>query len=218
VAVNSTVIVLIIIVVLLVIALGAAGAMLAKRRRSENLQQHYGPEYERTVVQTGDRRAAEAELTEREKRVRGLDIHDLKPDDRNRFDAEWNEVQRGFVDDPVSAVHRADALVVDIMRTRGYPVDDFERRAEDISVEHPQVVQHYRDARDTRVATENGTVDTERQRHAITSYRKLIDALMDRSSDNDTADRKSDRTADRTAERDSVPTTTTSNTTQEHTR
>ena len=231
---NSTVIVLIIIVVLLVIALGAAGAMLAKRRRSEHLQEHYGPEYERTVVETGDRRAAEAQLTEREKRVHDLDIRDLKPEERDRFDNEWTEVQRGFVDDPASAVQRADALVVDIMRTRGYPVDDFERRAEDISVEHPQVVQHYRDARDTRVATENGAVDTERQRHAITSYRKLIDALLDRHSDRDGADRTADhsadrtadraadhsvdRAADRTAERDSVPTTTTPNTTQEHTR
>ena len=205
---NSTVIVLIIIVVLLVIALGAAGAMLAKRRKSENLQEHYGPEYERTVGQTGDRRAAEAELTEREKRVRALDIRDLKPEERDRFDTEWTSVQRGFVDDPVSAVHRADDLVGEIMRTRGYPVDDFDRRAEDISVEHPQVVQHYREARETRVATDNGTVDTERQRHAITSYRKLIDALLDRHSDRDGTDR--------TAERDSVPTT--SNTTQEHTR
>jgi hypothetical protein len=197
VAVNSTVIVLIIIVVLLVIALAVAGAMLARRRKSEHLQEHYGPEYERTVVQTGDRRAAEAELTEREKRVRGLEIRDLKPEDRDRFEAEWTDVQRGFVDDPVSAVHRADALVGDIMRTRGYPVDDdFERRAEDISVEHPQVVQHYRDARETRVATDNGEVDTERQRHAITSYRALIDALLNR---------------------DSVPTKTPT-TTQEHTR
>ena len=179
---NSTVIVLIIIVVLLVIALGAAGAMLAKRRKSENLQEHYGPEYERTVVQTGDRRAAEAELTEREKRVRSLDIRDLKPEERDRFETEWTSVQRGFVDDPVSAVHRADDLVGEIMRTRGYPVDDFDRRAEDISVEHPQVVQHYRDARETRVATDNGAVDTERQRHAITSYRALIDALLNRDS------------------------------------
>ncbi|HEY0815740.1 MAG TPA: hypothetical protein VGE11_20900 [Pseudonocardia sp.] len=194
---NSTVIVLIIIVVLLVIALGVAGAMLARRRRSENLQEHYGPEYERTVVETGDRRAAEAELTEREKRVHGLDIRDLKPDERERFETEWTDVQRGFVDDPVNSVHRADALVGDIMRTRGYPVDDdFERRAQDISVEHPQVVQHYREARETRVATDNGQVDTERQRHAITSYRALIDALLNR---------------------DSVPTTT-STTRQEHTR
>ena len=83
VAVDSTVIVLIIVVVLLVIALGAAGAMLARRRRSENLQEHYGPEYERTVIQTGDRRAAEAQLTEREKRHRELEIRDLKPEERD---------------------------------------------------------------------------------------------------------------------------------------
>jgi hypothetical protein len=198
VAVNSTVIVLIIVVVLLVIALGAAGAMLARRRRSENLQEHYGPEYERTVIQTGDRRAAEAQLTEREKRHSGLDIRDLKPEERDRFDTEWTSVQRGFVDDPVSAVHRADTLVDEIMRTRGYPVDDdFERRAEDISVEHPKVVQHYREARETRVATDNGAVDTERQRHAITSYRALINALLDRN--------------------DSVPNTTPTKT-EEHTR
>jgi len=194
--VDSTVIVLIVVVVLLVIALGVAGAMLAKRRRSEHLQDHYGPEYERTVTQTGDRRAAEAELTEREKRVRELDIHDLKPEEQDRFEGTWTEIQRGFVDDPVHSVRRADALVVDIMRTRGYPVDDFDRRAEDISVEHPQVVQHYRDARATRVATDDGAVDTERQRQAITSYRALIEALL---------------------HRDSVRTTT-SNTTQEHTR
>ncbi len=196
---DSTVIVLIIVIVLLVIALGAAGAILARRRRSENLQEHYGPEYERTVIQTGDRRAAEAQLTEREKRHRELEIRDLKPEERDRFDTEWTSVQRGFVDDPVSAVRRADTLVDEIMRTRGYPVDDdFERRAEDISVEHPKVVQHYREARETRVATENGAVDTERQRHAITSYRALIDALLDR---------------------DTVQTTTqTPTTTQEHTR
>jgi hypothetical protein len=200
VAVNSTVIVLIVVIVLLVLALGAAGAMLAKRRRSENLQEHYGAEYERTVTKTGDRRAAEAELTEREKRHRELDIRDLKPEERDRFESSWTDIQRGFVDDPVHSVHRADALVVDIMRTRGYPIDDFDRRADDISVEHPQVVQHYRDARATRVATDDGEVDTERQRQAVTSYRSLIEALL---------------------HHDSVPTTTPAtspNTTQEHSR
>ena len=175
---NSTVIVLIVVVVLLVIALAAVGAMLAKRRRSEHLQEHFGSEYERAVATSGDRRAAETELTEREKRHRSLDIRDLEPDERDRFENTWIDIQRGFVDDPVHSVHRADALVVDIMRTRGYPVDDFDRRAEDISVEHPKVVQHYRDARATRVATDEGAVDTERQRQAVTSYRALIEALL----------------------------------------
>jgi hypothetical protein len=186
VAVNSTVTILIVVVVLLVIALAAVGAMLAKRRRSEHLQEHYGAEYERTVAERGDRRAAEAALTEREKRHRSLEIRDLEPAERDGFENSWVDIQRGFVDDPVQSVRRADALVVDIMRTRGYPVDDFDRRAEDISVEHPQVVQHYRDARATRVATDEGVVDTERQRQAVTSYRALIEALLHGESHNST--------------------------------
>jgi hypothetical protein len=144
------VIILIVVVVLLVVALAAVGAMLAKRRRSENLQERH----------------------------RSLDIRDLEPGERDSFENTWVDIQRGFVDNPVHAVHRADALVVDIMRTRGYPVDDFDRRADDISVEHPKVVQHYRDARATRVATDEGEVDTERQRQAVTSYRALIEALL----------------------------------------
>lgn len=176
---GTTTIVLIVVIVLLVIALAAAGVLLSRRRRSEQLQEHYGPEYERTLAETGDRRTTEARLTEREQRHRGLDVRDLSPEERDRFSSSWTDIQRGFVDDPVQSVHHADALVVEIMQTRGYPVDDFERRAEDISVEHPQVVQHYREARQIRLATDDGTVDTEQQRHAVTSYRALIDTLLD---------------------------------------
>ena len=175
---NTTVIVLIIVVVLLLVGLGVVGAMLARRRRSEHLQEHYGPEYERTLAETGDRRAAEQQLTEREQRHRDLDIRDLDPQERERYAAEWTDVQRGFVDDPVQSVNRADALVTDIMRTRGYPVEDFDRRAEDVSVEHPLVVDRYREARDIHLATRDGHADTEQQRHAVTSYRALIDALL----------------------------------------
>jgi len=117
--VNSTVTILIVVVVLLVIALAAVGAMLAKRRRSEHLQEHYGPEYERTVAERGDRRAAEAALTEREKRHRSLDIRELEPAERESFENSWVDVQRGFVDDPVQSVRRADALVVVAGARRG---------------------------------------------------------------------------------------------------
>ena len=98
--------------------------------------------------------------------------------------ASWNEIQRGFVDDPRQSLQSADLLVAEIMRARGYPVDDdFDRRADDLSVDHPRVVQHYREARQVRDAS--GEVDTERQRTAVTSYRSLIDALL---GDGDTAD------------------------------
>jgi len=194
--VDSTVIVLVVVVVVLVLALIAAGVMLFQRRRTERLQEHYGPEYERSLSEAGNRRAAEAQLTEREKRHQDLDIRDLRSEERDRFAASWADIQREFVDDPKRAVRDADVLVLDIMRTRGYPVgddgDDFERRAEDISVEHPDVVQRYREAHAVRDATERGDVDTENQRSAVTSYRSLVSALLDSRG----ADRPDERRPD----------------------
>jgi hypothetical protein len=172
--VSGTAVVLIIVVLLVVVALGL---VLARRRRSSQLQQHFGPEYERSVAATGDRRAAEAELAERRQRREEFDIRDLRPEERDRFRDSWDEVQRGFVDDPRQSLHSADLLVAEIMRARGYPVDDdFDRRADDLSVDHPRVVQHYREARKVRDTEDE--VDTERQRTAVTSYRSLIDALL----------------------------------------
>ncbi len=182
---EPTVIVLIVVVVVLLLALSAAGVMLSRRKRSERLQERYGSEYDRELADTGDPKEAEARLVEREKRHSSLDVRDLRPEERDHFGASWATVQRGFVDDPVLAVRQADGLVVEIMRTRGYPVDDFEQRAADISVEHPDVVAHYRDARSVRDATENGTADTEQQRHAVTSYRSLVEALLGHDRDGD---------------------------------
>lgn len=176
---EPTVIVLIVVIVLLVIGLAAAGVMLSRRKRSERLQDHYGPEYARSLDETGgDRRSAEAQLAAREERHSEFDIRDLRPEERERFSTSWTQIQRGFVDDPVESVRAADELVGDIMRTRGYPVEDFDRRAEDLSVNHPDVVQHYREARKVRDATDHGEVDTDQQRHAVTSYRSLVEALI----------------------------------------
>lgn len=195
-AVDSTVTILVVVIVVLALALIAFGAMLFQRRRTERLQEHYGPEYERSLSETGNRREAEARLTEREKRHRELDIRDLRSDERDRFAASWADIQREFVDDPKRAVRDADGLVLDIMRTRGYPVGDdggdFERRAEDISVEHPDVVQRYRQAHAVRDATERGDVDTENQRAAVTSYRSLVSALLDTRGDERTHERTHD--------------------------
>lgn len=170
-------IVLVVIVVVLVVV-AVVGLMLARRRRSEKLQEHFGSEYERTVTETGDRKAAEATLTDREKRHKELDIRDLRPEERTGYQREWEGVQQGFVDDPAGALRHADTLVMEIMRTRGYPVDDFDRRADDISVAHPDVVHHYREARSVHDASTDGQVDTERQRGALTSYRSLVGALL----------------------------------------
>lgn len=176
---EPTLIVLIVVVVVLLIGLAVAGVMFSRRRSSQKLQERYGAEYDRELADTGDPREAEARLKEREQRVKSLDVRDLRPEEREHFGASWATIQRGFVDDPVTAVHQADTLVVEIMRTRGYPVDDdFERRAEDLSVEHPEIVARYREARGVRDASARGAVDTEQQRHAVTSYRALVEALL----------------------------------------
>jgi hypothetical protein len=217
--VDTTVIVLIIVIVVLALAVG--GWVLARQRRSQRLQEHYGDEYERSVRETGDRRAAEAALTEREARVREFDIRELRDEERTGYTDRWASVQRDFVDDPAKALHDADALVVEVMRTRGYPTDsDFDRRAEDLSVEHPKVVRHYREARAVRDA--KGSVDTEQQRHALTSYRSLVEELLGKTSttdrhdgDDHRADRAEDRAEDHTEDRTAAHRADTTATTEE---
>jgi FtsZ-interacting cell division protein ZipA len=194
--VSSTAVVVIIVIVLVAVVLGG---LLARRRRSTQLQEHFGPEYERSVsAASGDRRAAEAELIERRHRREEFDIRDLRPEERDRFRESWNEIQRGFVDDPRQSLRSADLLVAEIMRARGYPVDDdFDRRADDLSVDHPRVVQHYREAR--RVRDADGEVDTEHQRTAVTSYRALVDALLGDDEAHVSESGPASRTSDRAA-------------------
>ena len=194
---DSTTVVVIVLILLVAIALGA---VMARRRRSTQLQERFGPEYERSVsAASGDRKAAEAALVERQQRRETFDVRDLRPEERDRFRESWNEIQRGFVDDPRQSLRSADVLVTDVMKARGYPVhDDFDRRADDLSVDHPRVVQHYREAR--RVRDTDGEVDTEQQRTAVTSYRALVDALLGDDEARDAHGR--DRTADRVDDRD----------------
>jgi hypothetical protein len=189
-------IILVVVAAVLLVVVAALAIRLGRRSRSERLREHFGPEYERSVSRTGDREVAEAELTERQERRRELDIRDLRPEERTRFHESWTTIQRDFVDDPARALHEADMLVVEVMRLRGYPVEDFDRRADDISVDHPDVVHHYREARRVQEASTDHSVDTERQRRALTSYRLLVEALLGRTRRGRSADRATNRAAD----------------------
>jgi hypothetical protein len=167
----------IVIAVIVVIAIVAvAGAM--SRRRSGRLQGTFGPEYDRTVEQTGDRRQAERELAGRVERRKQLTIVPLPEQARQQYIAQWQRVQASFVDAPVESVRQADALVSQVMTDRGYPVAEFEQRAEDVSVDHAGVVENYRSAHAIAVATGQGTADTEALRTAMTQYRALFDDLL----------------------------------------
>ena len=178
---DTTAIVAIVIVIALVVLAFAAWQM-SQKRRSKQLQQRFGPEYERTVAEKDRRGEAEKELEERAKRVEKLRIRELEPAQRAGFEQEWQAMQARFVDDPGGAVKDADLLVQRVMDARGYPVADFERQAADISVDHPEVVENYRAAHETAETHKREGVSTEALRQATIHYRALFAELLGTNS------------------------------------
>ena len=148
-------------------------------RRSRALKERFGPEYDRVAADAPSKREAEAELREREERRSELHIRALTPRAADRYRAEWHEVQAEFVDDPAGAVTDADVLIQNVMRERGYPVDDFDTRAADLSVDHPSVVENYRAAHGIARAHERGKAGTEELRKAVQHYRALFEELVE---------------------------------------
>ncbi|HEX7144632.1 MAG TPA: hypothetical protein VF225_04925 [Gaiellaceae bacterium] len=183
------------IVIGLVVGIVILGILISalRTRRSRSLRDRFGREYDRTVDKTGGRREAEQELRKREQRHDELELRPLSADARERYLRQWQVTQGRFVDDPTGAVSEADNLVQQVMRDRGYPVDDFEQRAADISVEHPEVVEKYRTANGIARASERGEASTEDLRHSVRHYRALFVELLevdDEAEDASTRDRQ----------------------------
>ncbi|HEX9120798.1 MAG TPA: hypothetical protein VF840_09690, partial [Terriglobales bacterium] len=149
-----------------------------RRSTTADLRQKFGPEYARAVREHGSERKAEAKLADREKRVENLKIRDLDPMERERFSKQWQSVQSRFVDSPKGAVTEADDLVSSLMKTRGYPVSDFDQRAADISVDHPRVVENYRTAHEIALRVGKDEATTEDLRTAMIHYRSLFEELV----------------------------------------
>jgi hypothetical protein len=165
------------------IALIALVAATVRARRSRLLRGRFGEEYQRTLDETGSRRHAEADLLERQERREQFDIRPLTAAARERYAEGWRLTQQQFVDTPEAAVRQADTLVTAVMRERGYPVDDFDRRADDVSVDHPRVVEDFREAQRIARASETGRATTEELRLAMVHFRSLFDEMLGDASD-----------------------------------
>jgi len=189
---------LIVVAAVVVVAIVVWRAFAARRTRT--LRERFGPEYDRTLEGTGSKRDTEADLQARAERRDELEIKPLAPGARARYLEEWQRVQARFVDDPDGAVREADMLIQSVMRERGYPMDDFEQRAADVSVDHPDVVENYREGHRLARASALGDGTTEDLRQAMQHYRALFDELLDERTDSPLA---RDRAADeaRTSER-----------------
>ena len=174
------------VVIAVVIALFAVVWFVLRRRKTAHLRDKFGDEYERTVDSVGGRSSAERNLEERERRVAQFEIRPLTPAERDRFTDEWREVKTLFVDSPPEAVLRADRLLGTMMEARGFPVGDFDRRYEDLTVDHGTVAKHYRDAHD--IAEKRGEATTEEMRRAINHYEKLFEELVSDAGETEATD------------------------------
>jgi hypothetical protein len=168
----------IVIAVVVVLVIIVAVAATASRRRRHHLQQRFGSEYDRTVEGADRRRAAERDLRDREARHDELELRPLSEAARQRYTEQWQDMQSGFVDRPQVAVADADRLITELMRERGYPVDDFDTRSELVSVDHPDVVENYRTAHGIAARTVEGRTSTEDLRQAVISYRALFEEML----------------------------------------
>ena len=165
-----------IIIVVIVVAAVVVAVMMANRRR--RLKERFGPEYDRAVTERGSRREAEAELAERERHHRELDIRPLSPAARAQYSSEWTAVQEQFVDAPQAAVTGAQTLVSAVMEDRGYPTQPYDQTLADLSVEHASTLDHFRAAHDISQNAAAGTASTEDLRQAMIHYRALFAELL----------------------------------------
>jgi hypothetical protein len=161
---------------LVLIGLGAALGM--GRGRSRGLRNRFGQEYDRTLESTGDKRQAERQLTARQERRRQFEIHELEPRAQSQYAEQWRAVQARFVDEPAQALRDADGMVTEVMSRRGYPMDDFEQMAADVSVDHPGEVEDYRAAHAISEASTRDAASTEDMRLGIQHYRSLFESLL----------------------------------------
>lgn len=164
--------------VVVLIAIALIAWVVRSKRRSDALRSQFGPEYQRTVEATGDRKKAEAELAARERHVRELEIRPLSAVERDHFRQEWRRVQSEFVDRPQAACESADRLIGEVMKLRGYPATDFDQRTAEVSVDHPLVVETYRRAHALTMGTSQGPASTENLRQAMVHYRELFEELV----------------------------------------
>jgi len=193
--------VLIAVVVVAVLAVVVWQAM--ARKKTGHLQDRFGPEYDRTIGKAESKRDAESELEAREERRQQLEIRPLSEAARERYLDRWQAVQAQFVDDPRTAVASADSLIQSVMEERGYPVEDFEQRAADVSVDHPHVVENYREGHRLAQQCANGNGSTEELRQAMRHYRALFDELVepDGDADSPTTRERTDATTSTQTER-----------------
>ena len=175
---NTMTIVLAVIIALIIG--GLIGMAFTRRQRTRRLQERFGPEYEHTLHELGDKRQTEHELEARIDHVKALEIRPLSAEEVDRYTTEWRATQSEFVDEPLVAIQKADRIIREVMKAKGYPVEDFEQRVADISVDYPELVTDYRGLHLIAVKEDDEMVSTEEMRKAMIHGRALFENLVNK--------------------------------------
>lgn len=186
---TNTITIVVAIVLVLVIG-GLLGMLFTRSQRTKHLRERFGPEYDRTVQELGNQRRAEEDLEARLDHVKALEIRPLSTEETDRFTNEWQFAQAEFVDEPLAALRKANQLIKEVMSIKGYPVDDFEQRAADISVDYPNLVIDYRELRAITTKGDDEDVTTEEMRQAMVHARALFENLVQPEAQLEDTDQK----------------------------
>ncbi|MFA9447087.1 hypothetical protein [Egicoccus sp. AB-alg6-2] len=150
-----------------------------KRRKRDETRRHlkdrFGSEYDRTVSQAKNRRAAEEELLARERRRQSFEVRPVPADQREGLRARWDEIQSSFVDAPHATLRKADELLDEVAVARGYPDAAREQRLADLSVDHPAAVERYCSSRPD---SDKDDQSTEQLRAALLASRDLFETML----------------------------------------
>jgi hypothetical protein len=173
-----------IVLIVIAIALGALilGTTLwmrSSRERRMRLQERFGDEYRHAVEEAGSERRADRLLQKRMARVDRFDLRRLDADERRAFQDRWFTVQQRFLDTPEGALRQAHELVLEVMTALGYPEASVEQRMKDLSVHHPELIDHYREAAATAKSWRASRASTEELRRATVHYRVLVEELLE---------------------------------------
>jgi hypothetical protein len=166
----------IIAVVVVVVVLAALAVLLPAQLRRRRLRTRFGPEYDHVVGEADDRKVAERELAEREKRHGSYELRSLSDADRAAYADRWTVLQERFVDEPVASVADADTTITELLADLGYPTEGFEQQAADLTVGHADSVAGYRAAH--RVTEGQDDARTDELRQALLDYRAVFRSLL----------------------------------------
>lgn len=145
--------VLVVLVVLLVIFLiSRRGRTHRMQQQRERTREEFGQEYDRLAEERGSEEEAEKELRQRRGRV-GRQVEPLSDDSRRRYEEQWNEVERVFVNNPERSIEMADRTVSDLLEERNFIADaaqDDRETEKGLAAMYPEVAGDYREARRAR--------------------------------------------------------------------